>query len=309
MADGDGRSGAATTPSALFGASVGISLASVALTLTGLHRYPIKSCRGHAVQEAVVEPWGLAGDRRWMLVDDAGLVVTAREYPQLVLLTPEFTADGLRVQAPEADPLLVRIPHGGALIQVRVFRSVVAAAPAAEEAHAWFSTAVGKPVRLVYLHDPTQRRCNPAYSREQDRVSFADGYPLLLATEESLAALNDLIAQGPRAPEGPVPMTRFRPNLVVAGAPAWAEDGWRVLRIGAVSFRVARACDRCVLTTIDPDTASKGKEPLTTLARCRRWDGKTWFAVNLIPDSLGASLHLGDEVDILAQVRTGEPLR
>ena len=288
---------------------MGISLASVALTLTGLHRYPIKSCRGHAVQEAAVEPWGLAGDRRWMLVDDAGLVVTAREYPQLVLLTPEFTADGLRVQAPDADPLLVRIPHGGALIQVRVSRSVVAAAPAAEEAHAWFTTAVGKPVRLVYLDDPTQRRCNPAYSQEQDRVSFADGYPLLLATEESLAALNDLIAQGPRAQEGPVPMTRFRPNLVVAGAPAWAEDGWRVLRIGAVSFRAVRACDRCVFTTIDPDTASKGKEPLTTLARCRRWDGKTWFAVNLIPDSPGAALHLGDEIDILAQVRTGEPLR
>jgi uncharacterized protein YcbX len=244
-----------------------------------------------------------------MLVDDVGLVVTAREYPRLVLVTPAPNADGLLVQAPDADPLLVRAPDGSALINVRVFSSELAAAPASDEAHAWFSKVVGEPVRLVYLDDPTRRRPNPAYSREEDRVSFADGYPLLLATEESLAALNDLIAEGPRAEEGPVSMTRFRPNLVVAGAPAWAEDGWRVVRVGAVSFRVVKACDRCVFTTIDPDTASRGKEPLTTLARFRRWDGKTWFAINLIPDSSGATLHLGDQIEIVEQVQTDEPLR
>ncbi|MGH3856458.1 MAG: MOSC domain-containing protein [Pseudonocardiaceae bacterium] len=282
---------------------------SVALTLTGVNRYPIKSCRGHPVERAVVEPWGLAGDRRWMLVDAEGLVVTARQHPRLVLVTPEPEAGGLLVRAPGADPLLVRTPDSSALTRVRVFASEVAATPASDEAHAWFSQVVGKPVRLVYLDDPTRRRPNPAYSREADRVSFADGYPLLLATEESLAALNDLIAAGPRAQEGPMPMTRFRPNLVVAGAPAWAEDGWRVLRIGAVRFRAVKACDRCVFTTIDPDTASRGKEPLTTLARCRRWDGKTWFAINLIPDSAGAALHLGAQVEILEQVRTSEPLR
>jgi uncharacterized protein len=290
-------------------ACVDVSLASVALTLTGINRYPIKSCRGHAVDKAVVEPWGLVGDRRWMLVDDAGLGVTAREYPRLVLVIPELDADGLLVQAPDSDPLLVRTPDSSALINVRVFSSELAAAPASDEAHAWFSRVVGVPVRLVYLDDPTRRRPNPAYSREEDRVSFADGYPLLLATEESLAALNDLIAEGPRAEEGPVSMTRFRPNLVVAGAPAWAEDGWRVVRVGAVSFRVVKACDRCVFTTIDPDTASRGKEPLTTLARFRRWDGKTWFAINLIPDSSGATLHLGDQIEIVEQVQTDEPLR
>jgi len=290
-------------------AGVGVSLASVPLTLTGVNRYPIKSCRGHPVEEAVVEPWGLAGDRRWMLVDDEGLVVTARKYPRLVLVTPEPGGDGLLVRGPDADPLLVRTPDGSALTDVRVFSSEVAAAPASDEAHVWFSKLVGEPVRLVYLDDPTRRRPNPAYSREEDRVSFADGYPLLLATEESLAALNDLIAEGPRAQEGPMPMTRFRPNLVVAGAPAWAEDCWRVVRVGAVSFRAVKACDRCVITTIDPDTASRGREPLTTLARCRRWDGRTWFAVNLIPDSAGAALRLGDQVEILQQVQPGEPLR
>lgn len=275
------------------------SLASVGLTLTGINRYPIKSCRGHGLTHVMVEPWGLAGDRRWMLVDDEGRVVTAREYPQLVLVTPEFDVDGLLVKAPDVDPLLVGTPDASMVTDVRVFSSELTAAPASDQAHAWFSKVVGKPVRLVYLKDPAQRRPNPVYSREHDRVSFADGYPMLLATEGSLTALNDLIAAGPRPEEGPVPMTRFRPNLVVAGASAWDEDGWRVLRIGAASFRAVKACDRCVLTTIDPGTARKGKEPLVTLARHRRWDGKIWFAINLIPDTPGATLHVGDCVEVI----------
>ena len=279
------------------------------LTLTGINRYPIKSCRGHGLTHVVVEPWGLAGDRRWMLVDDEDRVVTAREYPQLVLVTPEFDVDGLLVRAPGVDPLLVGTPDASVLTDVRVFSSELAAAPASEEAHAWFSKVVGKPVRLVYLTDPAQRRPNAAYSREQDRVSFADGYPMLLATEGSLAALNDLIAAGLRPEEGPVSMTRFRPNLVVAGAPACDEDGWRVLRIGAASFRVVKACDRCVFTTIDPGTARKGKEPLATLVRHRRWDSKVWFAINLIPDSPGATVHVGDRVEVVEQVQANGPLR
>jgi uncharacterized protein YcbX len=281
----------------------------MALTLTAINRYPVKSCRGQPVDDAVVERWGLAGDRRWMLVDDAGDVVTAREYPQLVLVTPEFTAAGLLLRAPALDPLLVSTPEGAIRCDVRVFASEMSAAPASQEAHAWFSKVVGKPVRLVYLDDPTLRRTNPRYSKPSDRVSFADGYPLLLAVEESLAALNDLIAEGPHAAAGPMPMTRFRPNLVVAGVPAWAEDSWRVLRIGAARFRAVKACNRCVLSTIDPDTATKGKEPIATLARHRRWDGKVWFAINLIPDSPGATLHVGDEVKVLVRVATTEPLR
>jgi uncharacterized protein YcbX len=132
-------------------------------------------------------------------------------------------------------------------------------------------------------------------------VSFADGYPLLLTSEESLGALNDWIAEGARAAEGPVPMRRFRPSVVVSGTPAWAEDGWRRLRIGPVDFRAVKGCDRCVLTTIDPDTAVKGHEPLFALARHRRWDNKVWFGVNLIPDDPhpGAVIRPGDLVQIL----------
>jgi uncharacterized protein YcbX len=176
----------------------------------------------------------------------------------------------------------------------------------------------GEPVRLVYLDDPTRRRPNPRYSRDGDLVSFADGYPLLVTTESSLAELNELIAAGPLAAEGPLPMRRFRPNVVVAGTEPWAEDGWRLLEIGDVAFRAVKGCDRCVLTTIDPDTAARGKEPIATLARSRRWDGKTWFGVNLIPDPPGpagsprttGSIRVGDPVRILEQAdRSDGPLR
>jgi uncharacterized protein YcbX len=137
-------------------------------------------------------------------------------------------------------------------------------------------------------------------------VTFADAYPVLLTSESSLTALNSLVAAGPNAAEGPLVMTRFRPSLVVAGAPAWAEDGWRRLRIGAACFRVVKGCARCVLTTVDPRTAVRGKEPLATLARYRRWDGKTWFGMNLIPDNPGAVVKVGDSVQLLEQVPAGD---
>jgi hypothetical protein len=272
--------------------------------LTRIYRYPIKSCRRDELQQAEVEPWGLAGDRRWMVVDSDNAVVTAREYPQLLQVTPRIDGTGLRLSASGRPDLTVKIPDGSDLAPVQVWNSSLDAALPSADVHAWFTDVVGLPVRLVYLDDPRRRKPNPEFSRPDDRVSFADGYPLLLATEESLTALNDWIAEGPRADEGPLPMTRFRPNVVVRGAPAWAEDGWRRMRIGDVTFRVVKGCDRCVLTMIDPETLAKTKEPIATLARHRRWDGLTWFAMNVIPDAPapGAMLRVGDPVEVLEQI-------
>lgn len=281
------------------------------LSVSDVFRYPVKSCRGERLATARVEPWGLAGDRRWMIVDAAGDQVTAREYPLLVLVTPRLGDGVIHLSRPAAKDLTVPVPAGGARVPVNVWGSPLAAAPAGAEASEWLSQVAGEVVRLVYLDDPSQRRPNPAYSQPGDRVSLADGYPLLLASAGSLDRLNELIAAGPRAAEGPLPMTRFRPNVVVAGAPAWAEDGWRRLRIGPVMFRAAKGSDRCVFTTIDPDTAARGKEPLATLARYRRWDGKTWFGVNLIPDAPppGAVIRPGDPVEIVQQAEPDGPLR
>ncbi|HEX8511012.1 MAG TPA: MOSC N-terminal beta barrel domain-containing protein [Propionibacteriaceae bacterium] len=289
-----------TLPSAVDAADV---------TLTGITRYPVKSCRREEMSSAVVERWGLAGDRRWMLVDADGLTFTARECAALLLVVPTITDDGLSLAAPGLDALRVARPEGGALVDVEVWSSHFPALPAAAEASDWFRRLTGEDVRLVYLDDPGRRAVNQARSEPGDAVSFADGYPVLLGNEASLAALNEWVAEGPRGADGPLPMTRFRPNLVVSGAEAWAEDAWRRIRIGGTSFRVVKGCDRCVMTLVDPETITKTKEPILSLSRHRRWDRKTWFAVNLIPDNPGDVLSVGDPVEVLEQVESTEPQR
>jgi uncharacterized protein YcbX len=273
--------------------------------LTEINRFPVKSCRGESVDSAIVEPWGLAGDRRWMLVDDDGVVITAREANRLVLVHPEITETGLRVTAPDLPVLDVPFPDPRAQTPVELWSSRLTAAAADGEADAWFSKAMGCSAHLVYLDDPRRRPTSSSFSEPGDRVSFADGYPLLLATQESLAALNDVVLEASGDAGEPLPMTRFRPNVVVAGVEPWAEDDWRRIRIGDAVFRAVKGCARCVLTTIDPDTALRGKEPIRSLARIRRWDGATWFGINLVPDTYDVTIRVGDDLEVLDAVPPG----
>jgi uncharacterized protein YcbX len=284
-----------------------VPTSSAAISLSRIRRYPVKSCRGHDLDTAVIEPWGIAGDRRWMLVDRNGAEVTARKHPPLLRVRPSFTADGLLLERPGAEPLAVTAPDGSELLPVTIWKNPVDAAPAAAEAHAWFSEVVGFPVRLVYLDDPTRRHTNPQYSRDTDRVSFQDAFPLTLTNEASLAELNSWIPS--TGDQTPLSMVRFRPSVVVTGAMAWEEDSWRRVRIGEALFRAVKASSRCVLTTVDPETVTRGKEPLATLARRRRWDKKAWFAVNLVPDNPGAVIRIGDEIEVLERVDSREPQR
>jgi hypothetical protein len=275
------------------------------MTLTAINRYPVKSCRGEAMQTALIEPWGLAGDRRWMLVDDTGEVVTARKVPRLLLVVPRLVDGGVALSAPGHREQTVARPTSTTTLVTVHGAGPYPARPADAAAHEWFSAVAGRPVQLVFQDDATTREPDQRFARPGDHVSLADAYPMLITTEESLAQLNEWIAQGPLAGEGSLPMARFRPNLVVSGVDApWAEDGWRQVRIGGALFRSAKGCDRCVLTTIDPTAAGRGKEPIATLARYRRWDGKTWFGMNLIPDSPGAVLSVGDNVEVLEAVPT-----
>jgi uncharacterized protein len=266
--------------------------------------YPVKSTAGRPVDSAIVEPWGLADDRRWMLVGPDGGVVTARAFPPLLSVIAEPRGPGhLRVHGPHAEPLDVDATGDADLIPVDVWRSELKAAHPDSAADRWFADLIGHDVRLVWLDDPTRRPVNPEHGTADDRVSFADAYPVLVANTASLHQLNEWIAteaaeRGEDIPS-PLEMRRFRPNVVEEGDEPFAEDQWSRERIGDVDFRVVKPCDRCVMTTIDPDTLVKGKEPLRTLARYRRWDGKVWFAVNLIPDGPG-SLHVGDAVEVLA---------
>lgn len=275
-------------------------MGSTDLRLSRLRRYPVKSCRGEDLEACEVEPWGLLGDRRWMIVGPSGEVVTAREENRLVLVDPRLTEDGLRLRGPGLTDLMVERPVDERLVEVEIWHDRVLARLADVRAGEWFSEAIGRPVRLVYLDDPRRRPVDQRYAEAGDTVSFADGFPLLVVTEASLEQLNVWIAAGPQSADGPLPMTRFRPSLVISGAEPFAEDSWRRIRVGEVVFRVVKPCARCVLTTVDPDTGLRTKEPLVTLARHRKIDGKLLFAMNAIPETPYGVVRVGDQVEVLS---------
>ncbi|MFF8372956.1 MOSC domain-containing protein [Streptomyces lydicus] len=268
--------------------------------LRSIHLYPVKSIAGSGPGEAVVEPWGLAGDRRWLLVDAEHRQITQRPQPTLALARAEgLPGGGLRLTAPGMAPLTVEVPGSVETVPVEVWKDQVEAVPAGTAAAEWFSRYLGVECRLMYLDAPDKRRpIAPAYCEPGETVSFADGFPLLLTTTSSLDALNSLIAQGDHADEGPLPMDRFRPNVVVDGTAPWAEDEWRRIRIGEVAFQVAKPSARCVVTTTDQHTAERGKEPLRTLARHRRFGDRLVFGQNLIPRGVG-TIRIGDPFEIL----------
>jgi MOSC domain-containing protein len=267
------------------------------MRIGSLHTYPVKG--GHRLDhdEAQVEPWGFAGDRRWMVIDPAGVGITQREVPALTALRPRPFSGGIGLRAHGLPDLDVSFPEDGPKEFVRVFSSKPVLPARVADDRGWFERLLGRPARLVWLGDPTVRPIEEL-AEEDDRVSFADGYPMLLANTASLDALNDWLVEGG---DEPIPMTRFRPNLVVTGAPAWAEDGWLGgrLRIGDVTFRAPKACERCVVTTIDQETGEKGRQPLRALGVHRRVGSGLLFAINLIPDITPGDtgfIRTGDEV-------------
>ena len=253
--------------------------------------YPVKSCRGVAFEEAVLEKRGLRHDRRWMVVDEERQFLTQRTEPRLALVGVRIEGEELRLTSAGHGELRLSAPlDGNERTRVRVWKDEVEAADGGAEAAAWMTEWLGRPARLVYLPDDSVRAVNPKYANAGDRVSFADGFPLLLVTTASLTDLNTKLTE-------PVPMDRFRPNIVVDGAEPWAEDAWKRLRIGASGLRVAKPCARCVVTTTDQQTGARGVEPLRTLATFRNVGGEVMFGQNAIPENEGV-LRVGDAVVI-----------
>lgn len=262
------------------------------MNVSALFVYPVKSCRGIAVERAELERSGLARDRRWLVTRDDGTFVTQRELPQMALIAVELIDGRIELRAPGRGSTRLPIRHeAGSERRVRVWRDELSGVDHAEGS-AWISAALGGDYRLVYMPDRSLRRVNPERGLTGDVVSFADAYPLLLVSEASLSDLNARLEQ-------PIGVERFRPNVVVAGSPPYAEDAWRRIALGRVEFRVPKACDRCTIPTVDPATGRRGSEPLRTLAAYRKWDGKVWFGVNLIPETPG-SLAVGDALRVLA---------
>ena len=264
-------------------------------TLAAIHIHPVKSCAPLALQAASVEARGLAHDRRYLVVDADGRFLTGRQLPRLTLLRALPVAGGLALQAPGMPAHAVAAPDGNPeRITVTVWGDTVDAAACEAAVDAWLSRFLGQPVRLAHMDHLAQRAVDPAYGRAGDEVGFADGYPLLLLSQAAHDALNARLAR-------PVPITRFRPNLVVAGCAPHAEDGWRRIRIGATEFDLVKPCTRCVFTTVDGERGafSEDGEPLATLKAYRRGPRGITFGQNLIARG-GGVLRVGDAVEVLA---------
>ncbi|MFT3735486.1 MAG: MOSC domain-containing protein [Rhodocyclaceae bacterium] len=246
----------------------------MSLTLTALYRYPLKSCRAEALSAAQIGPLGIALDRRWMAADPAGRMITGRDEPKLVQLQAEAGEDVIRLSAPGMTSLQVASTALQEAAPANVHGTEFEAWVGSAEGDDWLTRFLGRPARLRYIGSEIRRRIK---RRPELPVAFADSYPILLTSTDSLAALDAQVGRS-------MVMTRFRPNLVVSGTAPWAEDGWKRLSIGDVVFTVEKPCERCVFTTVDPATGEKSldQEPLRSLAKIRKTKEGVLFGTNLV---------------------------
>jgi uncharacterized protein YcbX len=260
-------------------------------TIASLHVYPVKSCRGIAVDTSPVGERGLAFDREWMIVDGDGRFVTQRDLPRLALVEPSLTASALELEAPHAPRLTVPLNLDGATLPVTVWNDILTAIDQGREAAAWLSSVLHLPLRLVRFDRAVRRLCNVTYAGDSGaHTAFADAYPLLILSEASLADLNSRL-------EAPLPMNRFRPNVVLSGIDAYDEDHFDEIRLGGLAFKLVKHCTRCQITTTDQSTTIVGTEPLATLAGYRMNDalGGVTFGMNaIVASGAGLTINRGD---------------
>jgi uncharacterized protein YcbX len=261
------------------------------MILSGLYIYPIKSLKGISLKEAKVERRGLQYDRRWMLVDTNNKFFTQREFPKMATIVVSIEPNGLKIDSNGKGSLFVPFDATpSATAEVEVWQNHCAGDFVSAEADRWFSEVLDTECRLVYMSDESLRPVDPQFAIANDVVSFADGYPFLIANEASLADLNSRLTQT-------VGMDRFRPNFVVSGSTPFAEDNWKSVTIGLEDFHVAKPCGRCVMTTVDQESGVKeGVEPLRTLASFRTRNNSVWFGQNLIAAQEGGTVKVGDEL-------------
>src|SRR5512145_3032169 len=262
--------------------------------VSNLIYYPIKACRGVEVESSCVERMGLEHDRRMMVVTPEGEFLTQREYPRLALVSPKLANGTLELSAPNYDSIQLGIQNSATPWLVNVWKSKgVHAIDQGEDAADWFSDWLGTSVRLVHFAEGYKRLINEQYAvNPDDHTGFSDGYPILLASEEGLQDLNSRLGS-------PVPMNRFRPNIVVKGGEPFVEDTWNRIRIGDVELAVVKPCARCEVTTIDKETLERSKEPLKTLGKYRKHKLGAIFGQNVIPVNEG-KLQLGMTVTVLS---------
>jgi len=265
----------------------------VRLRVDGLYCYPVKSCGGTTLVTATVGPRGIVGDRQWMVVDDSGEFLTQRELHRMALVSPRLLHNGLlELSAPGMPPLTVTAAVRQDRVDVSIWRDRCVAIDEGQSAAEWLTAFLEARCRLVRFPDDATRRVDPEYAGPNDQVGFADGFSFLLTSRASLDDLNQRLT-------APLPMNRFRPNIVVSGGEAFEEDRWKRIRVGGITFAVVKPCARCVTTTVDQQTGEASREPLRTLATFRNVTGRgVMFGQNLIHDQSGV-LHVGAEVAVL----------
>lgn len=262
------------------------------MRLSGIHIYPLKSCAGVDLPSVTLDRFGPAGDRRWMVVDAEGRFLSQRGLPVMALVSATPLPEGGLLLSRGDSRCPVAVPGPGAPpLAVTIWDDSVTAVDAGDGAAVWLTRALGRECRLVHMPGECRRPVDPAYARHGETVGFADGFPLLLISEASLAALNERLEQ-------PVPMNRFRPNLVVSGCEPFAEDRWRRIRVGDVTLEVAKPCSRCAIPSIDQATGERDRFINRALASFRRFDGQILFGQNLLYRETG-ELRVGDEVEVL----------
>ena len=261
--------------------------------VSGLWIYPVKALRGVERSQSKMTRFGLEHDRRYMLARPDGTFITQRTHPQLATFDVVAGEAGFDVVSSSGER--VSIPWNGVdgePVEATIWKDTVPARFGHDRADDFFSRPVGEALRLVWMPDSTHRQTDLEWSEEGDQVSFADGYPILILSEASVASINDRLEQ-------PLPADRYRANVILAGPAAWEEDSWSHVHLGDVPIRVVKPCGRCIVTTTDQQTGERGKEPMQTLATWRKQDGKVRVGMNCIPASEGGIIRVGDPITVI----------
>ena len=264
------------------------------LVVEDIFIYPIKSLGIIRLSEGIVEEKGFQYDRRWMLVDHEGVFISQRTHPRLALLSVILENDRLTIFNKKEPANVLNLPFDlatGPELWVTIWDDQVIGKVVSPEINRWFSDYLGIEANLVIMPEDSHRKVDPRYAVHGESVSFADGMPYLLIGQESLNDLNSRL-------EVPVPMDRFRPNIVFSGGTPFLEDSLRKIKIGAVEFQIIKPCARCVMTTVDQESGEKGKEPLKTLSSYRTVNKKVYFGQNVVALQPG-SIRIGDEIQPL----------
>jgi len=262
--------------------------------LSEINIYPVKSLGGISLQASEVTDRGLKHDRRWLIINNEEKFITQRTHPQLALIKTKINGNKLILghKTKDISPLVIPIHHESVeTVLVSIWHDIVEARIVGKYADEWLSEALGIKCRLAYMQDETQRPVDRAFAADNEIVSFADAYPFMMMGQSSLDDLNSRLKEK-------LPMNRFRPNFVFSGGDPFDEDKWKKIKIGEIIFNLVKPCSRCVLTTVDQNTAEKSEEPLRTLSTYRSVNNKIYFGQNLLHEGNG-TLKVGDEIKIL----------